>query len=214
MNRFCLRLPGAFVLSFLLLLPLAAHAQSLPKPKEFYFDEDATTVRTLMPDEGSGDAVQSRLLKTAERNGRDADMATAQLAHIGYATGRDVVGAALYGQVLTRLSGRQRHQVLWNRGWDLHRSGDTEAALADWREAGVDRHGGPSWVPPTLALALWTLDRRDEAVAWYAAAVRTEPSLWADPANLPALLPDWREQERATLAEVAAAWRAAPPAWP
>jgi len=28
------------------------------------------------------------------------------------------------------------------------------------------------------------------------------------------LLPDWTEAERRTLAEVFAAWRAAPPAWP
>lgn len=72
----------------------------------------------------------------------------------------------------------------------------------------------PVRVPPTLALVLWTLDRREEAVRWHAAAVRTEPLRWRDLAHLASLLPDWREQDRATLAEVAAAWKAAPPAWP
>ena len=71
-----------------------------------------------------------------------------------------------------------------------------------------------SWQPPTLALALWKLGRRQEAVAWYAAAVRTEPGQWSDAARFAELLPDWREEERATLAEVLAAWQDAPPAWP
>src|SRR3546814_1172844 len=33
---------GAFALLFPLLLPLTLHAQSLPKPKEFYFDGDGS----------------------------------------------------------------------------------------------------------------------------------------------------------------------------
>src|SRR3546814_1687060 len=85
--------------------------------------------------------------------------------------------------------------------------------LSRWREAGIETYNNPGWVPPTLALGLWTLDRREEAVQWYAAAVRTEPMHWRDPANLPALLPDWREEDRAKLAEVAAAWAKAPPSW-
>ena len=51
-------------------------------------------------------------------------------------------------------------------------------------------------------------------MAWSAAAVRTEPGQWSDAANFAGLLPDWREEERATLAEVLAAWQDAPPAWP
>jgi hypothetical protein len=33
-------------------------------------------------------------------------------------------------------------------------------------------------------------------------------------ANYAQLLPQWREDERASLAEVQQAWAAAPPAWP
>ena len=47
-------------------------------------------------------------------------------------------------------------------------------ALQKWRIAGAERLKGPAWLPPTLALGLWQLDRRDEAIRWYAAAVRTE----------------------------------------
>ena len=69
-------------------------------------------------------------------------------------------------------------------------------------------------LPPTLALSLWSLDRKAEAVQWYAAAVRTEPNLWNDPANYAKLLPDWREQDRQRLVEVYNAWQANPPPWP
>ena len=64
-----------------------------------------------------------------------------------------------------------------------------------------------------FAMALWAVGRHDEAVQWYAAAVRSEPQQWATPAAYVKLLPDWRETERATLAEVHAAWAANPPSW-
>ena len=202
--------------ALVLLLPLALSAQALPKPKEFYFDADATTARAIVAIPGSDEATMQRLMRAIDRNGRDADRAAAQLARLAYDGGRNDTGRALYERLLSANANNSalRLPLLWNYGWDLYRSGDNEGALARWRDAGTDRFTNPSWVPPTLALALWSLDRRDEAVAWYAAAVRTEPARWRDPANLPALLPDWRDEERAVLADVAAAWRAAPPSWP
>ena len=219
MKSSLLRRTGAFALLsplLLLLLPLALHAQSLPGPREFYFDEDVSTTRPVMLVAGSDDATQQRLLKAMKGRDRQADLATGQLAHIAYASGRVDLGGLLYARVLASVEDNNslHRPLLWNYGWDLYRSGDAEGALARWREAGVDAFNNPAWVPPTVALALWTLQRRDEAVQWYAAAVRTEPLRWGDPANLPTLLPDWREQDRAKLAEVAAAWRAAPPSWP
>ncbi|MET0290360.1 MAG: tetratricopeptide repeat protein, partial [Pseudoxanthomonas sp.] len=65
-----------------------------------------------------------------------------------------------------------------------------------------------------LSVVLWQLDRKDEAVKWYAAAVRTEPGQWSTTADYAHLLPGWTDAERATLAQVQAAWEAAPPAWP
>ena len=207
---------GAFALLFPLLLPLALHAQSLPRPEEFYFDEDALTTRPLVLVEGSGTATQERLLKVMNGNSRDANLAAAQLAHIAYAGDRADIGSALYARVRAAIGNNHsmHRPLLWNQGWDLYHAGDVEGALRNWREVGAEAFNNPSWVPPTLALALWTLDRREEAVAWYAAAVRTEPVRWRDPANLPALLPDWSEEDRAKLAEVAAAWAEVPPSWP
>src|SRR5690606_37179332 len=73
------RLTGAVALLFPLLLPLALHAQSLPGPKEFYFDGDGSTTTPLVLIEGSDAAAQERLLKAMKGHGRNADLATAQL---------------------------------------------------------------------------------------------------------------------------------------
>ncbi|MDH5833354.1 tetratricopeptide repeat protein [Luteimonas kalidii] len=202
------------VLLALLAWTTAASAQSLPRPAEFYFDEDASVAVPLSREAAGADIDQ--LVRVMERGGRNAEQATAQLAHLSMASGRTDTGRALYARAIAQASeGSTRRRMLqWNQGWDLYRDGDIEAALDAWARAYANRLVHPSWVPPTLALALWKLDRRDEAVAWYAAAVRTYPDRWSNPAALPGLLPDWNEADRATLAEVLAAWRKDPPAWP
>ena len=101
----------------------------------------------------------------------------------------------------------------WNYAWDLFRAGQVEPALTRWVEV-ASAYGSPSWAPPTLALALWRLDRKQEAVAWFGAAVRTEPAVWIDARNFASQLPDWKQEDRDTLAEVLGAWQANPPTWP
>lgn len=192
----------------------SASAQALPRPAEFYFDAEPNTTRPIVAIRETGDAAVQKLLKAIERNPR-AKEEHAQLAHLAMESGRADLGRDLYARTLSRVSDTDAlwRPVVWNYGWDLYRSGDAAGALAQWQQLLARRSDG-SWVPPTLALALWRNDRKDEAVQWYAAAVRTEPQLWRDPASFPRLLPDWREEERATLAEVQAAWAANPPAWP
>ena len=191
-----------------------AQAQEMPKIAEFYFDEDvaAKPIQALPPGQ---DGLLDQLMKLRER-GRKGVEATVQLAGIAYADGRTELGAKLYEEALAAVSENSTHArgILWNRGWDQYRAGDTEAALADWTKVIQGGRGNPGWIPPTLALALWKLDRRDEAVAWYAAAVRTEPEQWNDAARLSQSLPEWRDEDRAVLAEVLQAWTANPPAWP
>lgn len=192
----------------------SASAQALPRPAEFYFDAEPNTIRPIVAIRETGDAAVQKLLKAIERNPR-AKEEHAQLAHLAMESGRADLGRDLYARTLSRVSDTDAlwRPVVWNYGWDLYRSGDVAGALAQWQQL-VARRSDGSWVPPTLALALWRNDRKDEAVQWYAAAVRTEPQQWRDPANFPRLLPDWREEERAALAEVQAAWAANPPAWP
>lgn len=194
---------------------ISAQAQNLPKPKEFYFGDDANVARPIVLIENSGDGLADELVRAMER-GRKPVEATAQLAHLAMDSGRLELGKSLYQQAIEKAQARTAlgRSVRWNYAWDLFRKGEAEAALEHWRALTADSIGEPSWIPPTLALALWTQGRKDEAVRWYAAAVRTEPDLWSDPANFVQLLPAWQEQERSTLAQVQAAWQAAPPAWP
>lgn len=194
---------------------VALQAQNLPRPREFYFDDDASVARPIVLIEQAGDGLADELVKAIER-GRKPIEATAQLAHIAMESDRLELGKSLYQQALAKTQARTAlgRSVRWNFAWDLFRKGDAEAALQHWRELAADSIGEPSWIPPTLALALWTQGHREEAVRWYAAAVRTEPDLWNDPVNFAQLLPAWQEQERSTLAQVQAAWQAAPPAWP
>lgn len=192
-----------------------AWAQSLPKPKEFYFDEDRSTTRAVVVVSGQGDAVVDKLAAIVQRDPRAAE-ARAQLAALAMAGGRRELGDQLYRAALDSLatSSQQYRTVAWNYGWDLLRQGDAEQALHQWSLLLNGRPSAPDWVPQTLALALWRLDRKDEAVQWYAAAVRTWPDRWSGASDFASLLPSWRDQDRATLAEVAQAYGANPPAWP
>lgn len=205
---------GACALALLLATP--AGAQTLPAPAEFYFDADTRTVTPLVAIEGDDDQTHARLMQLVDRNGRAAETARAQLARALMRSGREDTGRAMYAQAFTATANRSplRSALHWNFAWDLYRLGHHAEALDQWRQALDGRLVRPAWAPPTLALALWSTGRRDEALQWYAAAVRTEPNLWNDPARYPTLLPDWTDAERRTLAEVFAAWQAAPPAWP
>ena len=196
-----------------LLVPFAAAAQQVPAPVEFYFDEDVRTARPVTALEGDDEATQQRLLRLVERNARNAGEAQGQLAHIAMNQGYADTGRALYDQLLASLGrGALRNSVQWNYGWDLYRDGDAAGALEQWLGASMNRPQNPEWVPATFALALWQLDRREEATRWYAAAVRTWHDRCVDP-DLAAQLPDWREGERATLREVYEAWVQDPLTW-
>lgn len=192
-----------------------AFAQALPTPAEFYFDADSKAVRPIVAVRDTGEAAVQKLLRKIEREPH-AKAELAQLAHLAMDGGRTELGRDLYARALARTdrSDLLWRALLWNYGWDLYRTGDAAGALEQWQTLQAARNVTASWMPPTNALVLWTLGRKDEAVQWYAAAVRTEPQPWSAPADFADLLPDWRESERTTLAEVHAAWAENPPAWP
>ena len=193
----------------------SAWAQSVPKPKEFYFDEDRSTTRPLVVVPGQGDAVVDKLAAVVQRDPRAVD-ARAQLGSLAISGGRRELGDQLFKAALAQTTNGspQFRQVTWNYGWALYRAGEAELALHEWLALAAGRPATPDWLPPTLALALWKLGRKEEATSWYAAAVRTWPDKWGDPSSFAAAVPDWTEEERATLAQVFAAWQANPPAWP
>ena len=203
-----------FLATLLALLAGVAHAQAVTKPKEFYSDADALTARRLVAAQGEGDALAAELVRMREK-GRKTIEATVQLAHIAMSDKRAELGKSLYEQAVSgaSLTSGIGRAVRWNYAWDLYRNEDFAPAYGLWSELAAG-FGNPAWLPPTMALSLWSLDRKAEAVQWYAAAVRTEPGLWGDPANYPTLLPDWRDQDRQRLIEVYNAWAANPPTWP
>ena len=193
---------------------VSAQSNDLPRQVEFYFDADALSQRPVLELKDRSQTGIDRLMRAIERN-PDSTLESAQLAHYAMQSGRNDLGRDLYARALARMdinNGLWR-PVKWNYGWDLYRAGDAEGALRQWSELG-GRGINSSWLPQTLAIALWKLDRRDEAVRWYAAAVRSEPTQWSTTSRFAQLLPQWREDERATLAEVQAAWAANPPSWP
>lgn len=193
----------------------AVSAQSLSRPAEFYFDADANTLKPVVAVRETGDVAMEKLAKAIERNPR-ARAEAAQLAHLAMGAGRVDLGKQLYARALSAIdrSDSLWRSVVWNYGWDLYRAGDFDGALAQWRALVEARAVTASWMPPTLALALWSAGRKDEAVQWYAAAVRSEPHLWNSTAQFPRLLPDWRDGERSLLSDVQAAWALNPPSWP
>lgn len=207
-------LAAVFAAGLALTASAAAQTAELPRQVEFYFDADALTLRPVLELKERTPAAIERLTRTVERRPQ-AVLETAQLAHYAMEGGQADLGRLLYGRVLSRIDINNGlwKPVKWNYGWDLYRQGDAASALAQWADVG-NRGVTASWMPPSYAIALWKLGHRDEAVLWYAAAVRTEPTQWSTAARYAELLPGWRDDERATLAEVQAAWAANPPSWP
>ncbi len=205
---------AALAAGLALALPVAAQDRLVPRA-EFFFDADSSTTRPITAERGSGDALVERLGKAIARSPRNAE-AAAHLAHIAMEGGRPELGRELYSRALGLVSSSHRlyRPLLWNHGWDLYRAGDAEGALAQWQALLADRAVNAGWMPPTFALAMWTLGRQDEAVHWYAAAVRSEPTLWSSADGHADLLPDWRPAELEILGEVQQAWQRDPPAWP
>jgi len=81
-------------------------------------------------------------------------------------TGALVLGAALLGWGITRVLEWQRHQPAlrhYNRGLELHRGGDLDAALGEWHTA---TELEPAWTEPYFRLAelLPQIGERDLAV--------------------------------------------------
>lgn len=210
----CVNVFRIFLAVLLAASGFAAQAQALPKPKEFYFDADAGTARKVVAVQGNGETLAAELVRMRERSRKSVE-ATAQLAHVAMSANRIDLGKTLYTEAVgaTQANSSIGRAIRWNYAWDLYKHGEVAPALALWTDL-ASGYGQPVWVPPTLALALWSADRKTDAVKWYAAAVRTEPNLWNDPTNYPTLLPDWREEDRKRLAEVYTAWAANPPAWP
>lgn len=204
---------GALV-SLMLGLAWSASAQPLPSIREFYFDTDPAAEAVVVVDAAAADLVDQ--LARQRSRGRRMVEATVQLANIAAADNRLELADSLYQEAIASSAANSTvgRNVRWNFGWHAFRQGRLEQAGQAWGQVLEQTRGQPGWAPPTLALLLQARGETAEAVKWFAAAVRTEPQLWADPANFEQLLPAWLPAERETLRQVHQAWLANPPSWP
>lgn len=205
---------AGLLVSLLLGVSCTASAQALPQIREFYFDTDPAAAPMQAVDPALPDVVDQ--LARQRNRGRRVVEATVQLANIAAAENRMELAQSLYKEALesTQPNAVVGRGVRWNQGWFAFRTGDHAQARQSWLQALDNVRGQPSWAPPTLALLAHAQGDTGEAVKWFAAAVRTEPQLWSDPANFERLLPSWTPAERQALSQIHQAWVAAPPAWP
>ncbi|ENZ95615.1 Hypothetical Protein PD5205_03841 [Xanthomonas fragariae] len=86
--------------------------------------------------------------------------------------------------------------------------------MQQWAKLANGRPAAPAWLPTTAALALWRAGRKQEAVEVVRRRRAYLAGLLEQPRPLRRPAPDWREAERASRAEVFAAWQANPLAFP
>ena len=127
-----LRFPLALGLA---LCSLLAQGQSLPAPKEFYFDADPQTTRAIVALSGEGQEVVDRLAATVARRPDDVE-SRVQLARVAMQSGRLELGDELYQAAQRNAGSNQRlsRAVTWNYGWDLYRAGEPQRALEQWQK--------------------------------------------------------------------------------
>jgi len=199
-------------------IAMAASAQDAPLPvgppaATPYRDVDEAAVAvpyTKGTDPRDHNRVLAELTRAIKRDPKHVGL----LAARGYehALGGDGDAAeGDYAMAASLTGGRselQRH-VYWSWGWARLALGAPREALSYWQNAARLHGGAPSWLPYSNAVALWRLDARDLALAWFDAAVRSDPALGARN-GIEAIDQGWQEKERRTLEEVFEAWSAKP----
>jgi tetratricopeptide (TPR) repeat protein len=183
-------------------------AQSAVAPADEYVDQDAAAI-AFHPGPGRFANYRRAIDAHLRENPRNVT-ALAQRAYIHYATGYLEHGERDYSRALELASDDPvlQRRVLWSWGWSLWIAEQPQAALQQWQRAEKQHGGRPFWVPYTYALAYWQLEQRDLAVAFYAAAVRSD-ARWGSEAGFQEKTEHWRDSERAIGRELLAAWTAA-----
>jgi Tfp pilus assembly protein PilF len=206
MNRFIAAGALASLLAFA--TPATAATTVVPPPDAVYADDDPAAIAIRAQPGGRADL--RRRLDAAIRARPDDVLALTHRANFHYAGGHGAEGQRDYERAfaLTAPGGEAQRHVLWSWGWALFNAGDADQALQKWRASAVQAAPArPFWVPYTYALAHWKLGQPDMAVAWFDAAVRSNPS-WGTAEGRAARTAKWRHAEKAMLVEVAAAWEA------
>jgi len=109
-------------------------------------------------------------------------------------------------QVAPANSAALRH-AHWGFGWGALRAGDYSRAVAEWQLAQQGYDGHPSWVPWSMAIALWARGDHDLAVEYWEAAVRSDANKWASTRGLDREMSSWQPEERNIAQELHAEWK-------
>lgn len=199
----CLRIVLTLAIT---LLPLAAAAEDLRPDAERYEDPDPAAT---YPRPAPGNRAQFRQYLNAQlRKNPDNPIPLVQRAYLHARGGQHEAAARDYDHAIrvTAPDSEQRRNVFWSRGWMRYENSDAAAALDDWTQA-LRLHGGhPGWSSYTLALAYWTLGKRELAFAWYDKAVQVDGK-WRDAATLEDNIRYWRDPQNAAIRALQAAWR-------
>jgi tetratricopeptide (TPR) repeat protein len=194
--------------ALLLLLPFAAAAAvPLPAPDAYYLEPDPAAM-ALQAQPGD-DAGFRRRLNAAIRKDPRNSFALVHRAYLLHARGDTAKGDRDYLRVLelTDADPVNRRRAFWSLGWSAFNRGEPGHALAYWRQAG-DLHGGlPFWYPYTIAVGLWAQGDQAAALAWYDAAVRSNPQ-WSQPEGVALRTRHWRDRERQVVQAMFEAWTA------
>jgi tetratricopeptide (TPR) repeat protein len=191
----------------LLLVPMVSGATGWPQPEAdaVYVERDPAAI-AMHPRPGNNAAFRRQLNDSIRANPRNS-FALVHRAYLFHASGDIEEGDRDFRRVLdlTDTDPINRRRALWSLGWSAYNRGETEQAVGYWQQA-ADLHGGwPSWYPYTMAVGLWTLGDQATALAWYDAAVRSQPQ-WARYEGVRERTGHWREPERQALAALFQAW--------
>ena len=183
-------------------------AQSVVTPADQYVDQDPAAM-AFHPGPGRFADYRRFIDAHLRKNPRNVN-ALAQRAYIHYATGYLEHGERDYARALEFAADDPalQRRVLWSWAWSLWIAEQPQAALQRWQQAERQHGGHPFWVPYTYALAYWQLGQKELALAYYAAAVRSD-ARWGSAAGFAEKTDHWRESEQAIGRELFAAWTAA-----
>lgn len=184
------RFPLEWLLVALLANPLAAQTpdcegQALadclatPSPTQVFDAKDPALSPAVPRDPNENDYDRRKSLKRLAESGETQAAARIELAVLAMQGGRTGVAGSELDKaralippddaVLTR-------RWHWAKGHVCALDEDFACTLAEWHQAGQSL---PSaiWLPKHYAYALWGLDRKEQAIDWYSAAVRADAYL-------------------------------------
>lgn len=177
----------------------------LPEPGVRYVQRDPAAM-AIHARQGDNARFRSRLNAQIRKNPKDGN-ALLHRAYLLHASGDIEAGNRDFERVLT-LPGMDpvaRRRALWSLGWSAYNRGLPGQAVEYWQQA-AEAHGGrPSWYPYTMAVGLWAQGEQDAALAWYAAAARSQPD-WAESEGVAARTRHWRDPERRAIEALFKAW--------